>query len=375
MKLKVVHIITGLGDGGAEAVMTRLCSSCLSFEHSVISLQDNGKYGKVLQEEGINVKTLNIGSSFKSYLNILKLPILIRQENADVVQTWMYHADLLGGLAAKLVGVKKICWGVRHSSLDRKSTKQVTKMIAYVCAILSKWIPHVIICCADKALKAHAEIGYQRSKLKVIKNGYDLTRFYPDSNSRVLTRESLGIEENDFVVGNVSRFDPNKDHQNLLKALSILKKADLGFKCLLVGRNIKNENLELKKLLVTLELEDRVMLLGQRDDIPTIMNALDVHILSSRSEGFPNVVAEAMACGIVCVSTDVGDARDIVDLPEDSICAARNPDALANTVFNVFKQWKEGGATWSRRKRLCSVKIRNQFNLSSMVDLYEKSWR
>ena len=123
--------------------------------------------------------------------------------------------------------------------------------------------------------------------------------------SRVEIRESLGLRQDEFVLGNVSRFDPNKDHKNLLQALYILKDTDIKFRCLLVGKDMENNNHRLEQLVSHFDLEDRVLLLGQRDDISAIMNALDVHVLSSLSEGFPNVVAEAMACGVISVSTNV----------------------------------------------------------------------
>ena len=371
--MKIVHVITGLGDGGAEAVMARLCMHTKGFEHVVISLQGEGKYGKVLEEFGIKLHFLNLGSSSKNYLNLLKLPGLLKKENPDIVQTWMYHADLFGGLAAKWTGIRRISWGIRHSTLDRKSTKLSTIAVAYLCAFLSRWIPHVIICCANKALQTHVDIGYDSRKMTIIQNGYDLSRFYPDLSQRIAKRESLGIDSDIFVVGNVSRFDPNKDHDNLLRALSIISRAGLDFICLLVGSDVVKENNILSQSIADLDLEEKIMLLGQRDDIPAIMNSLDAHVLSSRSEGFPNVVAEAMACGIVCISTDVGDVSEIVDSPE-SICAVEDPIALADAVLKLSDEWRKGEKPWEQRKKNCSSKIKSKFNLASMVDSYERAW-
>jgi len=373
MKVKVVHVITGLGDGGAEAVMARLCMHNSGFEHVVISLQGEGKYGKVLEEFGIKLHFLNLGSNPKSYLNLLKLPNLLKQEKPDIVQTWMYHADLFGGLAAKWVGVRRIAWGIRHSTLDRESTKLSTIGIAYLCALLSRRIPHVIICCANKALQSHVDIGYDPTRMVIIKNGYDLSRFYPDLSQRLAMRKALSIGKTVFVLGNVSRFDRNKDHNNLLKALSILRRANLDFICLLVGSDVVKENNILYQSIADLDLKENIMLLGPRNDIPAIMNSLDAHVLSSRSEGFPNVVAEAMACGIVCISTDVGDASEIVDSPE-SICAPEDPYALADAVLKVAGEWRKGGKMWQQRKKSCSSKIKAKFDLASMVEAYERAW-
>ena len=120
-------------------------------------------------------------------------------------------------------------------------------------------------------------------------------------------------------------------------------------------------------------MKERIILLGQRDDIPAIMNSLDVHVLSSRSEGFPNVVAEAMACGTVSISTNVGDVSEIVDTPE-SICAIEDPDLLANTILKVVHEWQEGEKKWQQRKKNCSKKIKTKFDLATMVESYERTW-
>ena len=151
MKRKILHIITGLSDGGAEAVMTRLCISSKKYEHSVISLQGRGKHGKTLEDHGILVKTLGMNRDLSSLVNVTRLPKIIRQEAPDVVQTWMYHADLIGGIAARLARVKKVCWGVRHSSLSNKSIRRSTRFVAFLCAVVSRAVPHIIICCGNAA--------------------------------------------------------------------------------------------------------------------------------------------------------------------------------------------------------------------------------
>ena len=373
MKAKIVHVITGLGDGGAEAVLVRLCKNSHDFEHVVISLTGAGKYGKVLEDLDIKLYFLNAGFSLLSLLNLLKLPILLKQEKPDIVQTWMYHADLVGGIAAKLAGIRRISWGIRRSSLKRKNTKLFTIVIAYLCALLSRWIPNVIVCCSNKTRTTHVKIGYDPSKMVIIQNGYDLSFFYPSSCQRLALRKALDIGDNTFLIGNVSRYDYNKDHNNLLKALNILSQRNLDFICLLIGANIVKENNILSQSIANLDLKEKIILLGQRDDIPAIMNSIDIHVLSSRSEGFPNVVAEAMACGTVSISTNVGDASEIVDTPE-SICAIEDPISLANAILKVAHEWQEGERKWQQRKQNCSKKIKTKFDLATMVKLYERVW-
>ena len=374
MKIKVVHIIVGLGDGGAEAVMCRLCLNSPDVEHVVISMQGEGKYGKVLKEFGIILYCLKLGPNPFSLFNLYKLPKLLKKENPDVVQTWMYHADFFGGLAAKWVGIRNICWGIRHSVLDPKKTKIMTFILARLCAFLSVYVPRYIICCADKSVQAHIGLGYDARKMVKIHNGFDLLEFSPNASAREEIRKTLHINDSIFLLGNVGRFDPNKDHQNLLIALSFLKKNGLNFICLLVGSGMVHENRDLVDLVTDLNLENEVRLLGPRDDIPSIMNALDLHVTSSSSEGFPNVVAEAMACETVSVSTDVGDVGEIL-VNGDCVCPTRDHKALAKLISIMECEWRLEKTNWEQRQKNCRSLIKENFTLRIMVDAYVDTWK
>jgi glycosyltransferase involved in cell wall biosynthesis len=369
---KVLHIITGLNDGGAEGVLTRLCLHSKQVEHTVISLMDAGKYGPILTEAGLTVHCLAMNPGKPSVFKFFKLIRLIKTEQPDVVQTWMYHADLLGGIAARLAGVKRVFWGIRMSNLEKGKSTPLTIWIARLCALLSKWVPEKIICCANKALIVHEDIGYDVSKLLMIPNGYDLLRFKQDAVEGARLRNELGLGTEEFVVGNVGRFDPLKDHFNLLQALALAAQ-QVSVKCLLVGKGLSPDNDALMARIAALGLEDRVVLAGQRKDIPSVMNALDLHVLSSSSEGFPNVLAEAMACGTPCISTDVGDALEI--LGDASLCCpAQNSPALADLIIKMAKEWQQNPTAWQARKIANAQRIAARFSIESMVDAYEACW-
>lgn len=370
---KVLHIITGLNDGGAEGVLTRLCLHSKQLQHVVVSLIDAGKYGPLLTDAGVTVHCLGMNPGKPSLTHLFCLIKLIRKERPDVVQTWMYHADLLGGIAARLAGVRRTFWGVRHSTLDKGKSKRSTILIARLCAILSKWVPEKIICCAHKALEAHTEIGYEPSKLLVIPNGYDLTRFKPDPIAATSAREELGLKLDEFVLGKVGRFDPLKDHFNLLQALALVARQQVKFKCLLVGKGLSPDNESLVTRIAELDLQDTVTLAGQRTDIPVIMNALDLHVLSSISEGFPNVIAEAMASGTPCVSTNVGDALEIIGDAE-ACCQASDTQALANLIHKMYVEWAQHPDCWENRKTLGVGRIKAKFSIEGMVEAYEACW-
>lgn len=373
MSKKVLHIITGLSDGGAEGVLTRLCLNSHQAKHVVVSLMDEGKYGAQLKMGGVPVHCLGMNPGKPSLFKFFKLIRLIRAEQPDVVQTWMYHADFLGGLAARLAGVRWVFWGVRRSTLEKDKASRLTILIARLCGYLSGFIPQNIICCAHNALEVHASIGYQRSKMRVIPNGYDLSRFKPDVAARQQLRNELGLDSNQFLSGMVGRYDPVKDHVNLLKALVLVKKEGLDVHCVLVGQGLTADNAVLVEEINALGLESNITLAGQKANIPAVMNALDLHILASSSEGFPNVLAEAMACGAPCVSTDVGDAREILD-DSECTCPPRDSRALAGLIIKMVKEWQDNPQAWQARRVAVSQKIAAKYSLQTMVGAYEACW-
>jgi glycosyltransferase involved in cell wall biosynthesis len=311
--MRIAHVTTGLEDGGAEAVLSRLCLHDETHSHIVISLTGVGKYGPILLRAGIPVYSLSMPPGRVSLNGLRSLWGLLKAEQPDVVQTWMYHADLVGGLAARFAGIRSISWGVRQTTLEPGKSKRATIWVAHACARLSRWVPQAIVCCAESAARVHAGIGYEESKLIVVPNGYDLYQFSHREELRAAFREEIGLSPAGRVIGMVARFDPQKDHENLLNALAALDLERRHAHCILVGKGMNEHNQTLMGWILAHGLANRVLLLGPRADIPAVMNALDVHVLSSSfGEGFPNALAEAMACGTPCVATDVGDASSIV---------------------------------------------------------------
>lgn len=365
--MNITHISTGLNDGGAEAVLYRLCCHDTENCHTVISLIDAGKYGVMLEAVGVRVRCLHIN---RSPLALFSLWQQLRCEKPDVVQTWMYHGDLLGGLVARLAGIRRICWGIHHTTLVAGKSKRLTIGIAKLCARLSAFIPQRIICCANKAADVHRNLGYAADKLTVIANGYDLSQFRPDKAAGLALRETLNIGSDEFVVGMVGRFNPQKDHQNLLAALVILKQQGIAFRCLLVGRELE----PLQETIDALDLHQNVLLLGQRGDIPAVMNALDVHVLSSSyGEAFPNVLAEAMACGTPCITTDVGDAARIVG-EFGWVVPPSDAAALAQALVAAY-QARQEAEYWQMRRVACQKHIADNFSIERSLAAYRTVWR
>lgn len=372
-RLKVLHIITGLNDGGAEAVLYRLCKHEQANHHHVVSLSSLGKYGPMLVALGVSVITLNMSPGRPSPLAFIRLVRLLRREQPDVVQTWMYHGDLFGGLAARTAGIRSVVWGIRHTTLEPGRSRKTTIWIAKILAKLSWWLPSKVVVCAQYAMDVHEALGYDRSKMRFIPNGYDLADFHPGLDPKGELRANLVSGQSVPLIGMVGRFNPQKDHANLLDALVILRDRSVAFRCVLVGTGLDTSNTEIVEWIAQRGLKDHVQLLGQRNDIPHIMNALDLHVLPSAfGEAFPNVVAEAMACGTPCVVTDVGDAAYIVG-DTGWVVPPRDASALAEAIAKALRDLmvSEQRSVWS--VRACS-RIKEDFAIQQMVCNYTAVW-
>ena len=287
----------------------------------------------------------------------------------------MYHGDLMGGLMARLAGVPRVCWGIHHTTLERGKSARSTIWIARVNARLSRWVPQTIVCCAEKAREVHSALGYAAEKMVVIPNGYDLERFKPDAAARAQLRHAWGVPDDTFLVGMVGRFDSQKDHANLLAALNGFKRICNGFRCVLVGKDLDQDNATVKSWIAEQGLESHVQLLGQRSDIPAVMNALDVHVLSSAyGEAFPNVLAEAMACGTPCVTTHVGDAALIVD-DTGWVVPPRDAQALASALGAALRERGEQPADWAERQCAARERVVALFDIERMAAAYRAVWQ
>lgn len=206
----------------------------------------------------------------------------------------------------------------------------------------------------------------------VIPNGYDLSVFEPNVSARDNLRSELGLLT-EPTIGFVARFNPLKDHDNLLNALALLSARQACPRCLLVGTGMDESNAWLTGRIAELGLSDRIVLLGRRDDIPSVMNALDLHVMSSSSEAFPNVLAEAMACGTPCVSTDVGDAALIVG-ETGWIVPPETPEALADAIEGALRERQEHPEAWRARCAAARQRVVDEFSIDRMVQRYRDIW-
>ena len=370
--MKILHVITSLLDGGAEGVLYRLCYHDKTNEHLIVSLRGQGKYGRLLSKNGIKIYTLNMKPGKFSIFSLYKLIRILKNEKPNIVQTWLYHADFFGGIAAKLAGVNNLIWNIRHSDFSKNHTKISLLILIRILAKLSYFLPKKIIFCSKNSMKLHSKIGYSEYKMEYVPNGYDIQKFKPSPTKKSIYRPKDKMNNKVTMLGNVARFHPQKDHYNLLNALSILKKRKFFFKCILVGFNIDKKNKILSKLIKELDLNNEIILLGSQNNINKIMKKIDIHILSSAyGEAFPNVVAEAMACGTPCVVTDVGDSSIIVG-KTGWIVKCRDSKLLAYNIMKAIEKSKS--KDWNYQCQAARDRIVNKFTIKQMIECYEKVW-
>jgi len=366
--IKLLHIITGLGTGGAEMALYRLLSRLSpTYRVHVISLTTIGDVGKRIQELGVPVDALGMKSGIPNPIAILRLALKLRKIQPDIVHTWMYHADLMGGLAARLVKVPALTWSIRNSDLSPDKTKRTTRAVVRVCGLLSGILPDRIISCSQTARDIHVALGYDESRFVIIPNGFDLSSYRPDPTARVEMRQELGIPAEAPVIGLVARLDPLKNHQGFFEAAGILhvSRPDVNF--VLAGKDIEPDNPAVVAWMRAAGVEQVTHLLGLRNDIPRLTAAFDVATSSSWGEAFPNVVGEAMACGVSCVVTDVGDSAYIVD---DTGLVVKPGDmrSLADAWEKLLSRSPEERRCLGERAR---NRVADNFELQAIVERYE----
>lgn len=331
--MRILHIIIGLNAGGAENMMLRLANSMPAHKIIIISLTSIGTLGESFLRKGYTVHALGL-SFYKPFGALFRLWVLIRHYRPDVIQTWMYHSDLLAGIVARLAGFNNVVWCVRNTSIPQGKFS-ITYLIVKVCAFFSRLIPRSIVCCAHAGLNYHLNLGYDFRRMVVIPNGFDGSILKPETLSKNAIRDFYGLPQDVLIVGIVGRFDPLKGYDVFIEAAAITERVfDKPILFLMIGRDLDGKNKNLLNLIDQRGGGANFKLMGEQSEISKIMFALDLFCLSSKAEGFPNVVAEAMLMEIPCVVTNVGDAAIIVGTTGIVVPPSR-PDLLASGMLEL----------------------------------------
>jgi glycosyltransferase involved in cell wall biosynthesis len=313
--MRAIHIITSLDTGGAQSVLVQILQQLkiLGHEQTVISLKPHGEMSLQINDLGIPLHEIpvipqNIWESRSTCERI------ISSFQADIIQSWLYHADFLTIFLRNQKQIP-IIWGIHHSygPHGQNRLKASTKGIIRINALFSKIIPQKIICCSRSALRTHSRIGYAESKMVYIPNGIDVKRFKPDENSRINLRSELGLSFETQIIGYIARYHPQKDHTTFFNAANILLGEKENIHFVLAGDQMDAENPEIQRQMLLSKNSSHFHFLGKRTDIPMITAGLDLATLSSSGdEAFPLAIIEAMASGIPCVATEVGDIKEMI---------------------------------------------------------------
>jgi len=372
MNKSVVHIIIGLNVGGAELMLKRLAeglSEKHGMQHSVISLTELGPIGKQLQEAGISVSALGMKSAISLPSTFFKLRSELQKQKPDIVQTWMYHADFLGGITAKSLGIGNIVWGIRTTNVTLGRSKLTVKL-RKLCALLSYSVPKVIICAADAGRIVHEQTGYDPSKMKVISNGFDLDSLRVEPEQRDILRAECGFTDSEMVIGSVGRFNTVKNQKLFIEAAALLVPNHPNIRFLMVGRDNNWHNDELVSWIKNNNLENKFVLLGERSDVPTCLAAMDIFCLHSKTEGFPNVLGEAMASGLPCVTTDVGDAKILLGSTGEIVSlSALSVSKAVSHLLNLDKQDLIKMGVFARQR------LEDNYSLSEIIQQYNDTYK
>jgi glycosyltransferase involved in cell wall biosynthesis len=368
-KIKILHIINSFEFGGAEAMLCNLAvrTDADRFETSVVALIDDLSVAGPILRAGIGLVTMGMTAGVPDPLRVGRLAGYLRRKRPDVIQTWMDHSNLIGGVAARLVSSAPVVWGVHHSNHIAEMTKRSTLLTVKACAMVSNRVPARIVYCSEHSRTLYNQRGFAADKAVVIPNGFDTSRFRPDSSARADVRRELGLAPDAMLVGLVARYDPLKDHATFLRAAAIVLQRLPEAHFVMCGTRVESANATLSAQIQTLGLSKHVHLLGQRRDVARIQASLDVLTSSSISEAFPLTVGEAMSCGVPCVATDVGDSALMV-AECGRIVPPSDPAALAGALVEVLSldadtRNKLGEAG---RRRVCEL-----FDLNAVTRRYE----
>ena len=364
--IRVTHVITGLQLGGAELMLHRLVRSLdrERFECRVVSLTSDGPVGRLLAELDVEVHSLG---GRRDVLDARVIPRMARdleRWRPNVVQTWMYHANLAGGVAARLRRIP-VAWNLRQTPPDAAFTGRSTMLAVRAGTILSRVVPTRVVCCSAAVALAHRELGYPGHLLEVVPNGYDTDLLHPDPGARSDVRRELGIPPEAALVGLIARYHPQKGHADFLQAArqvdTSLRRVDF----LLAGEGVTSDNSDLMRTVEQSELVDRAHLLGPRLDVARLTASLDVAVSASTfGEGFPNAIAEAMACSVPVVATSLAATRE---LGQDHVSTVPAGDSarLATAINSILARPPSQSSLARARRRIV-----DEYGMSRVAERY-----
>jgi glycosyltransferase involved in cell wall biosynthesis len=367
--MKIAHVITALNVGGAETMLAKLVEHECSrdeIEPRVISLMTPGVGGDRIRASGVPLHGCGLDGALALPAALARLRAIIGRERPDMVMAWMYHAHLAAVLGTCLQGRSiPLIWNVRHSIADLSQEKPATRAMVRLEALLSR-VPRRIIYNSHAAAQQHERLGFCAARSTVIPNGFDCAHFRPEAGSRERLVERLGIDPNSLIVGMAARNHPMKDPATLVEAVRLATEAGTDIHLLLSGQDMDKLTGDLAEALQTIPA-GRVTLRGHDKALAECVPGLDLLVLPSAwGEGFPNILGEAMSCGVPCIATDVGDSRFVIG-DTGLIVPPREPAGMAKAILTLAKLGQDG-----RRKlgQAARDRVREEFAMDKIGALY-----
>lgn len=370
--LRVLQVIGGLELGGAETLLYRLATHDIAgIAQDVVCLGPRGWYSDLLEQRGIAVRHLGMRSLPTTVGALGALRRHLRERQPDVIQSWMYVANALSGLLAPRTA--RVVWGIHNSSLDHVGL--VSRICAQGGGAAARRLASFVINCSQRSAELHAPLGYAAAPNRVIHNGYDPEAFAPDEDARAATRAALGLDDNVFAIGSIARWHPQKDVPTLLRAVRMATDAGVPLRCLLIGRGLGADNLQLNAEVRRNGCDALVMPLGPRSDVQELARALDLHVLaSSGGEAFPNVVAETMLSSTPNAVTNVGDSALMVG-DTGWVVPPRDPERLAAAITAAWTESTSQPQHWQDRRAAARSRMAENFTFEAMAEAYAEVWR
>ena len=371
--MRILHVITDLTTGGAQMMLLRLLSVGNSeWESAVVSLKDEGTVGQPILNLGIPVHGLGMHRVAPSPFRALSFIHLARSFRPQLIQGWMYHGDLLASFAAVISrGRIPVLWNIRQTLYSLSTERRLTAAVIRNGGLISQY-PAAIIYNSATSATQHEALGYQAAKRVIIPNGFDCRVLRPDDEARRQVRAELGLENSSILVGLIARYHPMKDHACFLRCAALVAETYPNVHFLLAGSGVTLDDPVLRNLIAQLGLGACTHLLGERSDIPRLSAALDIACSTSAwGEGFSNAIGEAMACGVPCVVTDVGDSAYIVANTGLSVPPCE-PQALAQAIEELIDA---GAPQRIQLGEAARRRIEKEFSLPAVVQRYEELYR
>jgi glycosyltransferase involved in cell wall biosynthesis len=371
--VRILHVITALGIGGAERMLLKLLGAAplADFEQQVVALRPGGALAPAVRMAAEQVHELDLLGGVPVVTGTLALARRARLAVPDLVQGWMYHGNL-GASVARLALPRRVplVWGIRQSLASLDGENAYARAGIRLSRALSR-DPDRILLNSHASLAQHREYGFAPARMQYLPNGFDTVRFAPDSAERARIRAEWGAAPDDVVFGVVARNHPAKNHTGFLRAAGVVSTARPQARFILAGPGI-DRDAALSRLIDDLGLQTRVQRLGDRRDVPAVMAGLDVYVSASTAiEAFSNSIGEALCCALPCIATEVGDSPYLVG-EDGHIVPPGDEDALAQAMIGLVDAGAAGRRSMGARAR---ERMRADYDLEAVARRYADLYR